>query len=88
MTNKPNYAAQMMMQLDTTVTLRLITVLEDIEAANDPAHIPFYDSLSETLSFMLKPEEMERLATRDISTDWLETVANQVEDAEEVSDDA
>ena len=88
MTNKPNYAAQMMMQLDTTVTLRLITVLEDIEAANDPAHIPFYDSLSETLSFMLKPEEMERLATRDISTDWLETVANQVEDAEEVSEDA
>ena len=88
MTNKPNYAAQMMMQLDTTVTLRLITVLEDIEAANDPAHIPFYDSLSETLSFMLKPEEMERLATRDISTDWLETVANQVEDAEEVTEDA
>jgi len=88
MNTSPNYAAQMMMQLDTTVTLRLITVLEDIEAANDPAHIPFYDSLSETLSFMLKPEEMERLATRDISTDWLETVANQVEDAEEVSDDA
>ena len=81
MNNNPNYAAQMMMQLDTTVTLRLITVLEDIEAANDPANIPFYDSLSETLSFMLKPEEMEKVATRDISTDWLATVANQVEDA-------
>ena len=88
MNNNPNYAAQMMMKLDTTVTLRLITVLEDIEAANDPDNIPFYDSLSETLSFMLKPEEMEKVATRDISTDWLATVASQVEDAVEVSEDA
>jgi hypothetical protein len=80
----PNYAAQMMQQLDTTVTLRLITVLEDIEAANDPANIPFYDSLNESLSYMLTPEELERLTTREISSDWLVTVASQVEDAVEV----
>jgi len=88
MSTSTNYAAQMMMQLDTTVTLRLITVLEDIEAANDPAHISFYDSLNETLSFMLKPEELERLSTRDINPAWLTTVANQVEDAEVVTEDA
>jgi hypothetical protein len=79
MTNNmnPNYAAQMIQQLDTTVTLRLITVLEDIEAANDPVNIPFYDSLNESLSYMLTPEELERLTTREISSDWLELVSKQ-----------
>jgi hypothetical protein len=71
----PNYAAKMMQQQDTTVTLSLLTVLEDIEAANDPANIPFYVSLNESLSSMLTPEELERLATREISTEWLTTVA-------------
>jgi hypothetical protein len=84
MNTNPNYAAQMILQLDTVVTLRLITVLEDIEAANDPVNIPFYDSLNESLSSMLTPEELERLTTREISPDWLVTVASQVEDAVEV----
>jgi len=88
MNTNPNYAAQMMMQLDTTVTLRLITVLEDIEATLDAKHIPFYDSLNETLSYMLKDEELERLTTREISKEWLVLVASQVEDAEEVTEDA
>jgi DNA polymerase III psi subunit len=87
MNTNPNYAAQMMQQLDTTVTLRLITVLEDIEAANDPVNIPFYDSLNESLSYMLTPEELERLTTREISTDWLATVAAFFADVEEVDGD-
>ena len=70
-----NYAVEMMQHLDTTVTLRLVTVLQDIEAANDAAHIPFYDSINQTLSYMLTPDELEGMANRDISLDWLTTVA-------------
>jgi len=75
-----NYAAQMMYSLDTAVTLRLVTVLEDIERANDATNIPFYDSLNETLSYMLTPQELEKMSTRDISTEWLTTVTAATEE--------
>jgi|TARA_R110000764_G_scaffold164451_1_gene251521 hypothetical protein len=76
MENEPDYAIKMMQHIDTAVTMRLITVLEDIEGANDIANLPFYDSLNETLSFMMSAPELELLSTRDISKEWLETVAN------------
>jgi|TARA_R110000822_G_scaffold88205_2_gene204469 hypothetical protein len=71
-----NYTVRMVAHLDTVVTLRLVTVLEDIEAANDAANIPFYDAVSVALSFMLSPEELANMETREIPQAWLETLAN------------
>jgi len=79
MSTEQKYAAEMMQHLDTTVTLRLVTVLQDIEAANDAAHIPFYDSINQTLSFMLTPGELEGLSIRDIPVSWLTTVSEATE---------
>lgn len=71
-----NYTVRMVAHLDTVVTLRLVTVLEDIETANDAANIPFYDAVSVALSFMLSPEELANMETREIPQAWLETLAN------------
>lgn len=76
MSEQENYATRMMMHLDTAVTLRLVTVLEDIEAANDAKNIPFYDAVSQALSFMLTPEELTNMENREIPQAWLKTLAH------------
>jgi hypothetical protein len=76
MNEQENYTVRMLMHLDTVVTLRLVTVLEDIEAANDAANIPFYDAVSVALSFMFSPEELANMETREIPQAWMETLAN------------
>jgi hypothetical protein len=76
MNEQENYTVRMVAHLDTVVTLRLVTVLEDIETANDAANIPFYDAVSVALSFMLSPEELANMETREIPQAWLETLAN------------
>ena len=71
-----SFANQMMSHFDSALTYRLITVIELIERENDPSQIPFYDALNVALSYMLDPEHLVELSTRDIPKEWLETVAN------------
>lgn len=66
--------------VDSIVTMRLTTLLFAIEERNNPVDVPFYNSLSETLSFMLSEEDLEALATREMSTEWLETAANATQE--------
>ena len=75
-----NYGEQLITALDTTVTLRLITVLEDIEGANDPQHIPFYEAVLKMLSFMLTEDEWAKLNTRVAPRDWLDTMGMSLDD--------
>jgi hypothetical protein len=58
------------------VKTRLLFEMETIEEQNNPEDISLYDAISQTLGAICAPHELELLSQREISTEWMQTVAN------------
>lgn len=77
--NELTYADRLTLAIDSVVVTRLVTIFESIEEMNRAEDVPFYNSLGETLSFMMSDEDLDTLATRTVSPEWLATVAAHVD---------
>ena len=60
--------------VDTIVVARLMHRLQMIEQENNPENIEEYDAINHVLSFFLDVDTLVEFSTRDIPTEWLDTV--------------
>ena len=63
-------------QANDIALTRLLLQMETIEEMGTSAHVEQYDVMSQALSYLADPQQLEEMSTRDIPQRWMEIVAS------------
>ena len=63
-------------QINDLVVTRLLLQMEAIEEVGTVRDIEQYDVLSQAISYLATPQQLEDMSTRDIPQRWMDIVAS------------